>query len=166
MLRRGLDSVRLRLAAAERRRAELSARLSSLAEGEARLANETREARDRQAATAAQLADLPEASDLEAALGRCRDAAARDRQAVGEAKLLLQTVQSEALMRGRRLAAIAGERTAWSDRRTRAAAEHRVGVVHRRSGVKQDLLGVNHHETRVLQHDSAGAIERMVILDR
>jgi len=123
MMRRGLDSVRERLAAAQRRRGEVAARRSALEEAASRLAGERDEALARRAATAAQLEGLASVPELEAALESARAAAMRDRQATNEARVLAQTMAREAEMRTRRLAAIAADRKAWHERRTRAAGQ-------------------------------------------
>ena len=65
----------------------------------------------------------PRPRELEAALERARATAVRDRQAANDARLLVQNWKREAETRGRRLAAIAHERTAWDERRRRATGQ-------------------------------------------
>jgi chromosome segregation protein len=123
MMRRGLDAVRERLAVAERRRGEIAARRSAMAEALNRLTREADEAAGRREALAGQLAAFPEAAELEAALERARVTATRDRQAANDARLLVQNWKREAETRSRRLASIAHERTAWDERRRRATGQ-------------------------------------------
>jgi chromosome segregation protein len=130
MLRRGLESVRQRLTAIERKRAEVTARLSALFEAEARLGTEREEAETRREQAAAQVEALQDAAELEAALARSREIANRDRQAVNEARVLAQSLDREAEMRARRMRAIAEERQAWDTRRLRSTTQ--IGEIERR----------------------------------
>jgi chromosome segregation protein len=123
MMRRGLDAVRERLAAAQRRRGDAAAKRSAMAEAHSRLSAEAEDAQARREGLAAQLADLPGAPDLEAGLETARQRAAQDRQAVNEARILVQSVQREVEMRARRRQAIAAERGAWTERRQRALGQ-------------------------------------------
>ncbi|PSC04673.1 chromosome segregation protein SMC [Alsobacter soli] len=136
MMRRGLDAVRERLAAAQRRRGEVAAKRSALAEAHSRLSAEAEEAEARREHLAQQLALMPGAPELEAALDKAKARAAQDRQAANEARILVQTMQREVEMRARRRQAIAAERQAWTERRTRAAGQ--IDEVERRQAELED----------------------------
>ncbi|WP_406856615.1 AAA family ATPase [Alsobacter sp. KACC 23698] len=123
MMRRGLDAVRERLAAAQRRRGDAAAKRSAMAEAHSRLNAEAEDAQARREGLAAQLSDLPGAAELEAGLETARQRAAQDRQAANEARILVQSVQREVEMRARRRQAIAAERDAWTERRQRALGQ-------------------------------------------
>ena len=131
MMRRGVEAVRQRLAEAERRRGEVAARRSALADALERLSTEHASAAASRDETAALIAGLPGAADLEAALDRAKARAAHDRQAASEARVLVQSLQREGEMRARRLAAITAERTAWDDRRNRSIRQ--IDEIERRS---------------------------------
>jgi chromosome segregation protein len=63
---------------------------------------------------------MADAAALETALEKARQRAAADRQAANEARVVVQSLQREAEMRSRRLAAIAADRAAWDERRNRS----------------------------------------------
>jgi chromosome segregation protein len=131
MMRRGVEAVRQRLAEAERRRGEVAAKRSALADALDRLSTEHANAAGSRDETAALIAALPGAADLEAALDRAKARASHDRQAASEARVLVQSLQREGEMRARRLAAIAAERIAWDDRRSRSIRQ--IDEIERRS---------------------------------
>ena len=130
MMRRSLDATRQRLAEAERRQGEVAARRSALVEAQNRLTGERQDVATRREALAEQVAGMADAAALEAALERARQKAAADRQAANEARLVVQSLQREAEMRSRRLAAIAADRAAWDERRNRS--RHQIDEIERR----------------------------------
>jgi chromosome segregation protein len=138
MMRRGLDAVRERLTQAERRRGEIAARRGAMADTLARLQEEASEAGARRQSLAAQLAAFPQASELEAALEQARAHAAGDRQATSDARLLVQNSKREAESRSRRLQAIAQERQAWDERRSRGG--HQIEEIERRQAEVEEEL--------------------------
>ncbi|MHB2166946.1 chromosome segregation SMC family protein [Alsobacter sp. R-9] len=123
MMRRGLDAVRQRLAEAERRQGEVAARRSALVEAQSRLEAERQDVAERRDGLAQQVAGMADAAALEAALDRARQKAQADRQAANEARVVVQSLQREAEMRGRRLAAIAADKAAWDERRHRSIGQ-------------------------------------------
>ncbi|MCZ8108897.1 MAG: AAA family ATPase [Burkholderiales bacterium] len=120
MMRRSLDATRQRLAEAERRQGEVAAKRSALVEAQSRLAGERQDVTARRDALAEQVAAMADAAALETALEKARQRAAADRQAANEARVVVQSLQREAEMRSRRLAAIAADRAAWDERRNRS----------------------------------------------
>ncbi len=123
MMRRGLDGIRQRLAEAERQQGEVAAKRSALVEAQTRLAGERQDVAERRDALAEQVSGMADAAALEAALERARQKASADRQAANEARVVVQSLQREAEMRGRRLAAIAADKAAWDERRNRAQGQ-------------------------------------------
>ncbi len=130
IVRRDLDAVRQRLAAAERRQAEVAARRTALEDSRSRVSAGLDEAQARRADALAQREALPPAGDAEARLTEARLQVAQDRQAVSELRLQVQGLAREAEIRARRLTAIVAERAAWEERRTRASGQ--VGEIERR----------------------------------
>ncbi|WP_046866485.1 chromosome segregation SMC family protein [Microvirga massiliensis] len=120
--RSALDSVRSRLAAAERREAELSSRRSALQEGLARIAANEAEALGRLEASRHALEDLAPAPDLEGQLLEERARVGERRAAAAEARASLQALRHEAQLRRRREEAIAAEIGSWTQRAARARA--------------------------------------------
>jgi chromosome segregation protein len=66
---------------------------------------------------------LPAAADLETKLAKVNDDIGRDRAALAEVRVEAQAIAREAELSHRRLQAIAGERTAWDERKDSAAAQ-------------------------------------------
>jgi chromosome segregation protein len=120
--RQGLDAVRSRLAAAERREAELSSRRSALQEGLARVSASEAEALGRMRDAETALADLAPAPDLDGRLLEERAQVAEKRAAASEARAALQALVHEAEMRRRRREAIAADSRIWTERACRSAA--------------------------------------------
>jgi chromosome segregation protein len=120
--RRALDGARERLAAAERREADLSAKRSARQEGLARLAANEAEARERIADAERRLGDLSAAPDLDNHLLAARAAVAERRVVASDARAALQTLIREAEMAARRRQAIGAENASWTERAERAGA--------------------------------------------
>jgi chromosome segregation protein len=118
--RQALDGARSRLAAADRRDAELASRRSALQEGLARLSASEAEAQGRMREAQAALAELAPAPDLDGRLLEERARLAEERAAAAEARAALQALMHEAEMRRRRQNAIASEIALWTDRAGRA----------------------------------------------
>jgi chromosome segregation protein len=118
---RAANETRDRLAAAEKRRAASSARLSALQEAKgAALANRD-EARQRQRQAEQLLDELDEPASLAGALDAARATAAQDRATAAEARAALQALTRDAEARARRRAAVANERRSWIERRENGA---------------------------------------------
>jgi chromosome segregation protein len=120
--RQSLDAVRSRLAAAERREAELGSRRSALQEGLARLSASEAEALGRMRAAEAALTDLAPAPDLDSRLLEERTRVAEKRAAASEARAALQALVHEAELRRRRREAIAADIRLWTERTQRSTA--------------------------------------------
>jgi chromosome segregation protein len=120
--RSALDSVRSRLAAAERREAELSSRRSALEEGLARIGASEAEALGRYESARSALDELAPAPDLETRLLEERAKVGERRAAAAEARASLQALRHEAQLRRRRQEAIASEIGSWTQRAARAKA--------------------------------------------
>ncbi|MFV0281295.1 MAG: chromosome segregation protein SMC [Rhodoblastus sp.] len=118
---RTVNETRERLAAAEKRRAGVSARLSALQETKAAALANRDEARQRQLQAEQLLDELDEPASLAGALDAARANAAQDRAAAAEARAALQALTRDAESRARRRAAIANERRSWIDRRENGA---------------------------------------------
>ncbi|HKG77595.1 MAG TPA: chromosome segregation protein SMC, partial [Beijerinckiaceae bacterium] len=118
--RRALDAARERLAAAERRDAEVAAKRSALREALSRLDASEAETQARADEAATALKRLAPAPDLDAKLSANRAAVAERRAAALEARASLQTLVREAEMRAKRREAIAAETKSWADRAARA----------------------------------------------
>ncbi len=119
--RQALDGARTRLAAAERREAELGQRRSALLEGLARLSQNESEALERAQDAAIALEDLAPAPDLESRLLEERARVAERRAAASEARAALQTLLHEAELRRRRQDALSADIRLWTERAERAA---------------------------------------------
>jgi chromosome segregation protein len=118
--RQALDATRTRLAAAERREAELGQRRSALQEGLARLSSSESEAQERAQAAETALQDLAPAPDLESRLLEERTRVAERRAAAAEARAALQALVHEAELRRRRQDSIAADIRLWSERSQRS----------------------------------------------
>jgi chromosome segregation protein len=117
------DAAREEHAAAEREISRNASRISALNEAKQRTSAGRDEAfagsRDAQNA----LAGLPDAAHLEARLAKVNEEIARDRGALAEIRVEAQAITREAEVADRRLQAIATERTDWSERKDKAAAQ-------------------------------------------
>src|SRR5215218_3215016 len=119
--RQALDAARTRLAAAERKEAELGQRRSALQEGLTRLSESEAEALERVQDAEGALQDLAPAPDLESRLLEERTRVAERRAAASEARAALQSLIHEAELRRRRQDAIAADTRLWTERAARAA---------------------------------------------
>ncbi len=119
--RRVSDQAREALAQAERRLAERISRTAALAEAKARLDAGLAEAEAALAAAEAARSEDDDTAELEARLAQARTAVAEARSAAATARADVQTLEREADLRRRRLAAIAADRAAWQGRAARAA---------------------------------------------
>jgi chromosome segregation protein len=120
--RRALDEARERLAAAERRQADIAARRSALQEALTRLGASEAEARTRLDEAKAAAAELAPTPDLEGELLQARTRVAERRVAASEARAVLQRIVGEADMRRRRRESIAADIKLWEERGARAVA--------------------------------------------
>ncbi|MGE3247010.1 MAG: chromosome segregation SMC family protein, partial [Beijerinckiaceae bacterium] len=109
------------LAAAERKRSQVSARMSALTEGANRLAQQVTEAERSKTEADAALAEMAPTQQLTTKLERARASAAHARAEAGETRNAVQQLLREAQSRLQRRQAIAADRQGWEDRRGRAA---------------------------------------------
>ncbi|MBF9231823.1 chromosome segregation SMC family protein [Microvirga alba] len=119
--RQALDGARARLAAAERKEAELGQRRSALQEGLARISASEDEAQERARDAQAALQDLAPAPDLESRLLQERTRVAEHRAAASEARAALQSLVHEAELRRRRQDSLTADIRLWTERAARAA---------------------------------------------
>jgi chromosome segregation protein len=117
-----LSQAREELSRAEKASGELAARRAALNEAKARIAETRQEALTQHDAASAALAACADLSELEARLGAATQDVARDRATLADARAAHEGLAREAEMRARRLASIAAERTAWSERARNADA--------------------------------------------
>jgi chromosome segregation protein len=117
------DSARDAHTAAEREIGRNAARLSALQEARQRLAAAQAETQNARAEAEQTLAALGAADEIEQKLAATNEAIARERATCAEIRGEAQTVAREAQLAEHRLAAIAEERAAWSERRDNAAAQ-------------------------------------------
>jgi chromosome segregation protein len=118
-----LEEVRERHAAAERRRAQIVARLAALEEAKSRLAIDRDEFRRRRDEAEAALAGTDISQSLAADLDRCRGLAGEARAEASEARAALDALKREAQSREMRREAIARDAATWNARRERALAQ-------------------------------------------
>ena len=118
-----LEEVRERHAAAERRRAQIVARLAALEEAKSRLAIDRDEFRRRRDEAEAALAGTDISQALAADLDRCRGLAGEARAEASEARAALDALKREAQSREMRREAIARDAATWNARRERALAQ-------------------------------------------
>jgi chromosome segregation protein len=121
--RRDFDRAREKLSEAERRSAGLATMVATANEAKRRLETDVADARRRAGEADAALAALPAAHGLDGALATARAAAQSNRDKMAQAKAALEAARRDNLMRANRLQAIAGESSAWNERKTRAAAQ-------------------------------------------
>ena len=119
------DAARDAFAEFERERARTLSRLSAVEEAFARAGAARNEAAERKAAAEAALEQLGPGDDVAQSLEHAREAAARERTAFAEARATAQSIARETEARAVRRAAIAAERSSWSERRDRA--QSRIG---------------------------------------
>jgi chromosome segregation protein len=150
---RALETAREKLTEAERKKAQLTARLSALNEAEQRLLGTCDELRDKRAKASIDLASLPDLGEMTKRLDAARAAAAQDRAAATEARARLQAHLHESETRTKRRNAIAGERGSWATRRERATAQ--IGEIQSRIA-----------ETKTEQDQLAGAPAEFLRLRR
>ncbi|MFY9772421.1 MAG: AAA family ATPase, partial [Xanthobacteraceae bacterium] len=117
------DSAREAHTAAEREVGRNAARVSALKEARQRLTAARDETRTARAEAEAALAALGAADEIEQKLAAINAVIARERASCAEIRGEAQAVAREAQLAGHRLAAIADERGAWSERRDNAAAQ-------------------------------------------
>jgi chromosome segregation protein len=111
------------MAAAEKHKAAIAARLSALEEALLRLDAARDEASDKRAQAKAALAQLENPEELTARLDMAHEAAAHDRAAVAEASAELQARLRGAETRAKRLRGIEEERQSWYSRGDRAGGQ-------------------------------------------
>ncbi|MBD3849021.1 AAA family ATPase [Bosea sp. SSUT16] len=114
--RRLLDQSREQLAGAERKAAEMAARLSGLTEAISRLGQSAAEAGAQASEQERALAALPVSVELENSLLKARATLGERRATASDARARLQTLAREAELRTRRRAAIAADIEAWRKR--------------------------------------------------
>jgi chromosome segregation protein len=117
------DSAREKLAADERRRAQILARLSALDEAAARAQASRDEAAERHRQAEEALKGLVATDELTLQLERARAQAAQERAECVEARAAVQSIASEAQARERRRQAIAADLTSWRERRQKAQVQ-------------------------------------------
>ncbi|OJY34738.1 MAG: chromosome segregation protein SMC [Rhizobiales bacterium 65-9] len=121
--RQTMDGARSRLGAAERRRAEVAAKLSALGEGRARVEANLTETDERLTVAREGAKTLLVTPEMEQELSAARASVADARAQASEARAAAQTLAREAEARARRRAAIAADREGWASRRDGAAAQ-------------------------------------------
>jgi chromosome segregation protein len=117
------DAAREEHAAAEREISRNSARISALKEAKQRTISSRDEAVAARQESEAALTALPPGSELEAKLAEINETVAKDRATLAEVRVEAQAIAREAELANRRLQAIAGERTAWTERKNSAAGQ-------------------------------------------
>lgn len=120
---RNVENAREKANAAERKKAQVAAKLSALEEAEQRLIANSDEAKEKRATAEAALAELTGAAELSSRLDTGRAAAAQDRATATEARAALQAHLHESETRAKRRKAIAEERQSWTARRERALSQ-------------------------------------------
>jgi chromosome segregation protein len=109
------------LAAAERKRSQVSARISALEEAANRLAAAEAEAQAKKTEADEALTQLAPTQQLQTRLERARASAAQARVEASEARTAVQQLLREAQSRQQRREAISAEKQSWDERRSRAA---------------------------------------------
>jgi chromosome segregation protein len=117
------DAARDEHAVAEREVSRNAARISALTEAKARISTSRDEAKAARAEAEQALAALAPANATEAKLNAVNEVIAQQRSACAEVRVEAQAIAREAELADRRLQAIAGERTAWSERKDGATAQ-------------------------------------------
>jgi chromosome segregation protein len=111
-----LGQARAELERAEKAAGELSARRTALDETRARLAEGLNEANTAVETAERTLAAAPNLSELQSSLDRGASEVSRDRAALADARAAYEGLKREAELRSRRLEAIGGERSSWTQR--------------------------------------------------
>jgi chromosome segregation protein len=137
-VRTASDSARDRLAQAERRRALILTRLSTLDEGIARAKRSRDEAAERKHAAEATLQSLSPSDEFAFRLERARTEAAQARGEFAEARAAEQNQSREQDARAARRRAIAEERRSWAERLEKADA-HISEITDRRGTAEEEL---------------------------
>jgi chromosome segregation protein len=137
-VRTASDAARDRLAQAERRRALILTRLSTLDEGIARAKRSRDEAAERKQAAEATLGSLSPTDELALRLERARTEAAEARGEFAEARAAEQNQSREQDARAARRRAIAEERRSWAERLEKADA-HISEITDRRGAAEEEL---------------------------
>lgn len=127
---RRADALRDQLAGAERAAAGIVTRLAALVEARSRLKASIDEAVAVKADAVTALQGLGQTAQLEAALAEIRAEVAQNRAVLAEARAHAQGLTREAEMRARRLAEIARDRAAWTERQANAGRQ--VAALHQR----------------------------------
>jgi chromosome segregation protein len=136
---RGLaDAAREKLAASERRRAQVLARLSALDEANARATASRDEAAERQRQAEAALKGLIATDELTLQLERARALAAQDRAECVEARAAVQSIARDTEARERRRQAVAADLASWRERREKAQVQI-VEIEDRRTNARVEL---------------------------
>jgi chromosome segregation protein len=132
------DAAREKLAASERRRAQVAARLSALDEAIARATASREEAAERQRQADAALKGLIATDELAIQLERARAEAAQDRAECVEARAAVQSIARETEVRERRRQAVAADLASWRERREKAQIQI-VEIEDRRNNARTEL---------------------------
>jgi chromosome segregation protein len=148
------DAAREKLAARERQRAQILARLSALDEAAARAAAAREEAAERQRQAEAALKDLVATDELTLNLERARAQAAQDRAESVEARAAVQSIAREIEGRERRRQSIAADLKSWGERRERAHVQI-AEIEDRRSDARAELEALAEAPTTFLQQRRA-----------
>ena len=111
------------LAGKERASAETNARAAALSESDRRIVGDIEQVRSSLEQAETELGQIPPADALSDSLQRLREKVAEERVAYTEIKARFDGFERDAKMRAERLAALANERTSWSDRKNRAATQ-------------------------------------------
>jgi chromosome segregation protein len=148
------DAARDRLASAERRRALILTRLSTLDEGIARSERARDEALERKNAADAAMEALAPSADLALNLERARANAAQARSEFAEARASEQNLTREHEARATRRRAIAEERRSWAQRRAKADA-HIEEIAERRRATIDELEGLDDAPAQFLRQRRA-----------
>ncbi len=136
--RAALDAGRDKLAATERRRAQMLSRIAALDDALARARSARDEAAERKARSEAALQALAPSDELALSLERARSLAAQQRAEFAEARAAAQALTRDAEAREARRRAIAAEQHSWAERRAKAEA-HIEEVAERRFAAESEL---------------------------
>ncbi|WP_158813893.1 chromosome segregation protein SMC [Methylocapsa sp. S129] len=152
---RGLaDAAREKMAASERRRAQVLARLSALDEAAARAQASRDEAAERRRQAEAALAGLIATDELTLQLERARAQAAQERAECVEARAAVQSIARESEARERRRQAIAADLASWRARREKAQVQI-VEIEDRQTKARAELETLAEAPTAFLQQRRA-----------
>ena len=135
-VQRQAQEIRDRAADAERRRSQISARVSALAEAQSRLTQSCEESRHKLAETQEAMDSLSAPQQLINRLERMRANTAQCRADAAEARASVQGLVRDQEQRQRRREAIISERGSWDERRARA--HHQIEAIETRISEAQD----------------------------